>query len=154
MKQVTVFGLFCLLPILITQNGYSEKEPPSADNETTNEISSESHQPEQGKVITNSIGMKLVYIPAGSFMMGSSNPLAQLAKAYSGAEEDYANEFPQHQVHITPLMSRPPLLTTSNILYCFVSDFITRHIFMRSTPRFVSKVGQGRKKTSCSLDSS
>jgi formylglycine-generating enzyme required for sulfatase activity len=79
MKQVTVVGLFCLLLIFVTQNGCTKKEPPSADNETTNEISSESHQPEQGKVITNSIGMKLVYIPAGSFMMGSSRSATQLA---------------------------------------------------------------------------
>jgi formylglycine-generating enzyme required for sulfatase activity len=32
-------------------------------------------QPKQGDVVTNSIGMKLVYIPAGSFMMGS--PLSE-----------------------------------------------------------------------------
>ena len=84
MKQVTIFELFCLLLILVTQNGCTKKEPPSADNETANEISSESHQSEQGKVITNSIGMKLVYIPAGSFMMGSDG--------YEG---------PQHQVRIS-----------------------------------------------------
>jgi hypothetical protein len=91
MKQVTVFGLFCLLIILVAQNGCTKKEPPSADNETTNEISSESHQPEQVKVVSNSIGMKLVYIPAGSFMMGSpSNE--------DGRDED---EGPQHQVRIS-----------------------------------------------------
>ena len=38
--------------------------------------------PKPGDVVTNSIGMKLVYIPAGSFMMGIS-------------------EFPQHQVRIS-----------------------------------------------------
>jgi len=91
MKQVTVFGLFCLLLILVTQNGCTKKEPPSAGNETTNEISSESHQPEQGKVITNSIGMKLVYIPAGSFMMGSP----------STEEGRFTHEGPQHLVHIS-----------------------------------------------------
>ena len=91
MKQVTVFGLFCLSLILITQNGCTKKEPPSADNETTNEISSESHQPEQGKVVTNSIGMKLVYVPAGSFMMGSP----------STEERRFPREGPQHQVRIS-----------------------------------------------------
>jgi formylglycine-generating enzyme required for sulfatase activity len=100
-KQVTVFGLFCLLPVLITQNGYSEKEPPSASNETTNEISSESHRPEQGKVITNSIDMKLVYIPAGSFMMGSGDSAAQLAKEYGGRESLFEDEFPQHRIRIS-----------------------------------------------------
>ncbi|MBL7188175.1 MAG: formylglycine-generating enzyme family protein [Phycisphaerae bacterium] len=91
MKQVTVFRVFCLLPILIAQNGCTKKEPPSAGNETTNEISSESHQPEQGKVITNSIGMKLVYIPAGSFMMGSP----------STEEGRFPSEGPQHEVGIS-----------------------------------------------------
>ncbi len=71
MKQVTVFGLFCLLLILITQNGCTKKEPP----------------PEQGKVITDSIGMKLVYIPAGSFMMGSRDSKDGL--------------LPQHEVRIS-----------------------------------------------------
>ncbi|MHC4707626.1 MAG: formylglycine-generating enzyme family protein [Planctomycetota bacterium] len=101
MKQVTVFGSFCLLLIFVTQNGYAKKEPPSADNETTNEISSESHQGEQGKVITNSIGMKLVYIPAGSFMMGSSDSAAQLARDYDTKAEYFGDEFPQHQVRIS-----------------------------------------------------
>jgi formylglycine-generating enzyme required for sulfatase activity len=99
MKQVTVFGLFCLLLIFVTQNGCTKKEPPSAGNETTNEISSESHQPEQGKVITNPIGMKLVHIPAGSFMMGSGDSAAQLTKQYG--KLTFAAEFPQHQVHIS-----------------------------------------------------
>ncbi|MHC4169692.1 MAG: formylglycine-generating enzyme family protein [Planctomycetota bacterium] len=105
MKQVTVFGSFCLLLILVTQivtqNGCSKKEPPSAGNETTNETSSESHQPEQGKVITNSIGMKLVYIPAGSFMMGSGDSAEQLVKEYAGVESVYEDEFPQHVVRIS-----------------------------------------------------
>jgi hypothetical protein len=52
MKQVTVFGLFCLSLILITQNGCTKKETP----------------PEQGKVITDSIGMKLVYIPLNGIL--------------------------------------------------------------------------------------
>jgi formylglycine-generating enzyme required for sulfatase activity len=33
--------------------------------------------PKPGDVITNSIGMKLVYIPAGSFMMGGSAAIQQ-----------------------------------------------------------------------------
>jgi len=86
--------VFCLLPILIAQNGCTKKEPPSADNETTNEISSESHQPEQGKVVTNSIGMKLVYVPAGSFMMGSPS-------TEEGRSKMERMEGPQHQVRIS-----------------------------------------------------
>ncbi|MHC4120743.1 MAG: formylglycine-generating enzyme family protein [Planctomycetota bacterium] len=101
MKQVTVIGLFCLLAILVTQNGCTKKEPPSAGIETTNETSSESRQPEQGKVITNSIGMKLVYIPAGSFVMGSGDSAAQLAREYKTKEEYFRREFPQHEVRIS-----------------------------------------------------
>jgi formylglycine-generating enzyme required for sulfatase activity len=45
--------------------------------------------------------IKLVYIPAGSFMMGSSDSAAQLAREYDKKEKDFANEFPQHEVRIS-----------------------------------------------------
>ncbi len=41
--------------------------------------------------VTNSIGMKLVYIRAGSFMMGSGD----------SGERQFMDEFPQHQVRIS-----------------------------------------------------
>ncbi|MFC1604315.1 SUMF1/EgtB/PvdO family nonheme iron enzyme [Planctomycetota bacterium] len=47
--------------------------------------------PNPGDVVTNSIGMKLIYIPAGSFMMG--NP--------SSEEGRSSGEGPQHQVQIS-----------------------------------------------------
>jgi formylglycine-generating enzyme required for sulfatase activity len=46
-------------------------------------------------------GINLVYIPAGSFMMGSSDSAAQLAGEYDKKEKDFANEFPQHPVRIS-----------------------------------------------------
>ena len=52
-------------------------------------------------VITNSIGMKLVYIPAGSFMMGSGDSVRKLAKEYDEDKIFFMDEFPQHQVHIS-----------------------------------------------------
>ncbi len=52
-------------------------------------------------VATNSIGMKLVYIPAGSFMMGSSSSAKQLAGEYNRPEEQFTDEFPQHKVRIS-----------------------------------------------------
>ncbi len=58
-------------------------------------------QPKAGTVVTNSIDMKLVYIPAGSFMMGSSLSAAQLVREYDTKEEDVTDEFPQHQVRIS-----------------------------------------------------
>jgi formylglycine-generating enzyme required for sulfatase activity len=46
-------------------------------------------------------GINLVYIPAGSFMMGSSDLAAQLAGQYDKKEKNFANEFPQHPVRIS-----------------------------------------------------
>jgi len=58
--------------------------------------------PKTGSVVTNSIGVKLVYIPAGSFMMGGSSSAAQLAEDYNiRTKELLADEFPQHQVRIS-----------------------------------------------------
>ncbi|MCP4263158.1 MAG: formylglycine-generating enzyme family protein [Planctomycetes bacterium] len=51
--------------------------------------------------VTNSIGMKLVYIPDGSFMMGSGDSAAQLAKEYNRKEVFFKQELPQHQVRIS-----------------------------------------------------
>jgi len=45
--------------------------------------------------------MKLVYIPAGSFMMGSGVSAAQLAKEYNVNEVFLKCEFPQHKVRIS-----------------------------------------------------
>jgi formylglycine-generating enzyme len=53
-----------------------------------------------GDGMTNSIGMKLVYVPAGEFMMGSSGSAAQMAARYGAKPEYFANEFPQHRVII------------------------------------------------------
>ncbi|MEE8307808.1 MAG: InlB B-repeat-containing protein, partial [Gammaproteobacteria bacterium] len=52
-------------------------------------------------VVAKSIDIKLAYIPAGSFMMGSSDSAAQLAGGYDKKEKDFANEFPQHEVRIS-----------------------------------------------------
>jgi formylglycine-generating enzyme required for sulfatase activity len=52
-------------------------------------------------VVTNSIGMKVVYIPAGSFMMGSSRSAAQLAEEYGEERKRFEDEFPQHAVRIS-----------------------------------------------------
>jgi len=54
-----------------------------------------------GDCVTNSLGMKLVYIPAGKFMMGSSDTAEQLARKYSVKAEVFADRFPQHLVSIS-----------------------------------------------------
>jgi uncharacterized repeat protein (TIGR02543 family) len=51
-------------------------------------------------VVPNSIGMNLVYIPAGEFMMGSGDSAAQLNSDYRGYV-GYGPEFPQHKVRIS-----------------------------------------------------
>ncbi len=56
------------------------------------------------KVITNSIGVNLVLIPAGEFMMGSRESTEELAKVFEkeGLEPSYfEDEHPQHRVKIT-----------------------------------------------------
>lgn len=58
-----------------------------------------------GPVIENSIGMKLVAIPAGEFQMGSVESPETLAKAYPGYDKErftqLADEGPVHTVRIT-----------------------------------------------------
>jgi len=44
---------------------------------------------EADNVVTKSIGMKLVYIPPGVFMMGSGDSAAQLAKEYDVDERGF-----------------------------------------------------------------
>jgi formylglycine-generating enzyme required for sulfatase activity len=58
-------------------------------------------QPKQSDIETNSIGMKLLYIPAGSFAMGSGDSAAQLAEDYNATKEEFERELPQHPVRIS-----------------------------------------------------
>ena len=60
---------------------------------------------DEPKTVANSIGMKLVLIPAGEFMMGSSETAEELAKAfkdYAAPPADFfVDEHPLHRVRIT-----------------------------------------------------
>ena len=58
-------------------------------------------QPKAGDVMTNSIGMKLVYIPAGEFMMGSGLSASQVASQYGGNADWFTDEYPQHKVKLS-----------------------------------------------------
>jgi formylglycine-generating enzyme required for sulfatase activity len=61
--------------------------------------------------VINSIGMKFVLIPAGSFTMGSRLSSAGIARKYGGKAEYYNDEQPPHQVEIT----KPFYLQTTEV---------------------------------------
>ncbi|MCH7725320.1 MAG: SUMF1/EgtB/PvdO family nonheme iron enzyme [Planctomycetes bacterium] len=95
------------------------KPPPTVDNSPTsnttngesgnttdNSTTSNSIRPaDDPGTITNSIGMKLTLIPAGQFMMGSSESAETLAQSFwpgiAGQAERFKGEYPQHRVKIT-----------------------------------------------------
>ena len=54
-----------------------------------------------GKTFTNSVGMKLVSIPAGEFKMVSGKSAAEIAKLFDSKEEYFKNEHPQHTVRLS-----------------------------------------------------
>jgi len=51
--------------------------------------------------IRNSFGMEFVYIPPGTFMMGSSISPSEVEKRYGGKAKWYKDEHPQHRVTLT-----------------------------------------------------
>lgn len=57
---------------------------------------------DDAKMIVNSIGMKLMLVPAGEFRMGSSESAETLAQAFPGTEPAwFEDELPAHSVRIT-----------------------------------------------------
>lgn len=58
-------------------------------------------EPKPQEVRENSIGMKFVWIPAGSFKMGSKLSPSETAEKYRGIEKSFTNEHPQHEVKIS-----------------------------------------------------
>ena len=68
------------------------------------------HQPSAPEaVLTNSLGMKLVSIPAGDFQMGTHTPLEEFVAF--GSNGSHPNEMPQHLVKI----SRPFYLGVTEV---------------------------------------
>jgi formylglycine-generating enzyme required for sulfatase activity len=53
------------------------------------------------QVRTNSVGMKLVWIPPGEFMMGSKFSPWEVTRRYNGSPVRYQNEHPQRKVMLT-----------------------------------------------------
>ncbi|MCP4614135.1 MAG: formylglycine-generating enzyme family protein [Planctomycetes bacterium] len=57
--------------------------------------------PSLGNSFTNSIGMTLVYIPPGEFMMGSRDSAEEVTKKGSANSSNFTDEHPRHRVKIT-----------------------------------------------------
>ena len=54
--------------------------------------------------LVNSIGMKLIRIPAGEFFMGSTEPVEQILRDFAAPNreaDDFTEEYPRHRVRIT-----------------------------------------------------
>lgn len=83
--------IFCsLVALAVLVGGTVESRPPINAEQTAKPLDE----------ITNSIGMKLVYIPPGSFIMGSTKEvIAAVTKA--NGNRGYDAEGPQHEVEIT-----------------------------------------------------
>jgi formylglycine-generating enzyme required for sulfatase activity len=100
-------------------------------------IASHAVSAEPPKEITNSIGMKFKLIPAGEFMMGSSESPAELAEAFPNIESWFSkDERPQHKVRIT----KP--------FYLGVTE-VTQEQYekvMGKNPSYFCKTGEGANK--------
>lgn len=86
----------------------SESKPENRSEDVGGGGDKEVTDPSGSKQITNSIGMKLTLIPAGEFMMGSSESAEETTaffkKNYGMGWRDakvFASEYPQHRVRIT-----------------------------------------------------
>ena len=54
-----------------------------------------------GQVRVDAQGIEQVWVPAGSFLMGSDDATIQELKDHNLLLGDFANEQPQHEVHLT-----------------------------------------------------
>jgi formylglycine-generating enzyme required for sulfatase activity len=80
------------VPTGLARFGRAETAPPGAT------------EPEPRPTITDSIGLKLVEIPAGEFMMGSHESLEEMKKTFTQYEArrfNHTDEYPVHKVRIT-----------------------------------------------------
>jgi formylglycine-generating enzyme required for sulfatase activity len=67
-------------------------------------LAAEKPEPRTEKEFVNTIGIRLVPIPAGSFLMGGQEPAEQLVRtfpAHNRQAEEFSDEYPSHRVRIT-----------------------------------------------------
>ena len=74
------------------------------------------------KTFTNSLGMKFVEIPSGSFMMGGGISASEVASHYGGKEESYKDEYPQHSVTVSKPFFMQTMEVTVGQWRSFVQD--------------------------------
>jgi sulfatase modifying factor 1 len=83
-------------------------------------------RPGPGRAEVNSIGMTLVPIPAGEFVMGDPEPAEALAKAFPAYEAarvaDLKDETPAHRVRITKAFEMGKFEVTVGRFRRFVAD--------------------------------
>ena len=127
-----VFALYGLLPFLSPSHTSLGAEPANP--------------------IINSIGMKLVLIPAGDFMMGSRETPEELAKAFAGKLEWYTDEQPWHRVRITKPFHLGAHEVTRGQFRRFVDDTRYQTEAEKGDPKGVVVVESVEGKTKTRLD--
>jgi len=98
-------NIICCFALLFIVVG-CEPDNPNADTTPDSQEQNEHQEPiidapSSGDSFTNSIGMKLVYIPGGEFMMGSRDSVEEVTGKGSAHSGHFTDEYPQHRVKIT-----------------------------------------------------
>ncbi|MBM4092112.1 MAG: formylglycine-generating enzyme family protein [Planctomycetes bacterium] len=89
-----------LLMLGLTLAGGCDRRP-RADHDRP-AVPTKSVESVMAAALTNSIGMRLRLVPAGTFMMGSAESCEALVIVFPGTSPGwFLNEYPRHEVHIT-----------------------------------------------------
>jgi formylglycine-generating enzyme len=132
--------LFCFLPVCAAWA--KEKDAPPSENATA-----------KPKTVTNSIGMKLVRIPAGEFQMGIQQSNEEFAKAFVGyssydpktfAGTAIERERPSHRVRITKSFFLGACHVTVGEFRRFVSESGYRTDAEKGTELMVNGMNKGK----------
>jgi sulfatase modifying factor 1 len=84
--------------------GGSDTRAIAAESEAASAAQAGGRRGARPRVVVNAIGMEFVEIPAGDFLMGSSEDGEEITRAFAGhgrTPEEFADELPRHRVRIT-----------------------------------------------------